>query len=151
MSAINLLIVDDEERLLSTHKKLLDKRGLNTATCTNGVDALRILKEQPIDVVLLDVKMPGMDGLEVLRRIKQDASGVEVILITGNLSVESEVEGLQKGAFGYLKKPVTIAEIQKRVEEAFVQRLARSGKIGETEPEPAPAPAQGARGPEAGE
>ncbi len=132
MNAINLLIVDDEERLLATHKKLLDKRGLNTATCTNGLDALKILKEQPIDVVLLDVKMPGMDGMEVLRRIKQDASGVEVILITGNLSVESEVAGLQEGAFGYLKKPVTITEIQKKVEEAFVHRQARSGNVRET-------------------
>lgn len=131
MNAIRLLIVDDEERFLSTHKKLLEKRGLNTDTCTNGFDALRILKELPIDVVLLDVKMPGIGGVEVLRKIKQDHPDVEVVMLTGHVGVESEMEGLKLGAFGYLTKPVTIAEIQAKVEEAFVNKRAKQERIRE--------------------
>ncbi len=125
MGAINLLIVDDEERFLSTYKKLLERRGINTTTSTNGLEALDILKGAPIDVVLLDVKMPGIDGLEVLRKMKQDHPDVEVILLTGHVSVQSEVEGLKLGANGYLMKPISIEEMCAKVEEAFYKKQVK--------------------------
>ena len=125
MNAINLLIVDDEERFLTTTKKLLDKRGMNTTTCTNGAEALRIVEERPLDVILLDVKMPGIDGMEVLRRIRQDHPDIQVLLLTGHVSIESAVEGLKLGAFDYLLKPLTISEIQSKVAAAFAEKQAR--------------------------
>jgi DNA-binding NtrC family response regulator len=128
MNSMNLLLVDDEEQFLTTAKKLMDKRGLNTFVCTNGFDALRILKERRIDVVLLDLKMPGIGGVEVLRKIKQNHPQVEVILLTGHASVESAVEGLKIGAFDYLLKPSTIPDILDKVKEAYDRKLAREEK-----------------------
>jgi len=84
MSAMQILLVDDEERFLSTSKLLLEKRGIDVATAANGPDALKILSERGIDVVILDVKMPGMDGVAVLQRVKQDYPLVEVIMLTGS-------------------------------------------------------------------
>jgi DNA-binding NtrC family response regulator len=129
MSAINLLVVDDEEQFLATTKKLLDKRGVETITSTNGFDALQMLEERRIDVVLLDVKMPGLDGVEVLRRIKQKYPLIEVIMLTGHASVESAVEGLKLGAFDYLMKPSTIADIQAKVEQAYDKKRAKEDQI----------------------
>lgn len=128
MNSLNLLLVDDEEQFLTTAKKLMDKRGLNTFVCTNGFDALRILKERRIDVVLLDLKMPGIGGVDVLRKMKQNYPEVEVILLTGHASVESAVEGLKIGAFDYLLKPSTIPDILDKVKEAYDRKLAREEK-----------------------
>ncbi len=122
MTTINLLIVDDEKRFLVTSKKLLERRGVRTITCATGDEALRILDEEPIDVVLLDVKMPGLSGLEVLRRIKRDHPGVEVILLTGHLSAKSVVEGMESGAFEYLIKPLTIEDILDKVKKAYEKK-----------------------------
>jgi DNA-binding NtrC family response regulator len=118
MKSINLLIVDDEERFLSTYKKLLHKRGIHTVTCTNGADALKILDEQRIDVVLLDLKMPGVGGEEVLRVIRREHPDIQVIVLTGHLSPESEAESLKMGAFDYLMKPVALSEVLDKVREA---------------------------------
>lgn len=119
MSPANLLIVDDEERFLTTTGRLLEKHGMSVFTCTNGFDALDVVKENRIDVVLLDVKMPGIDGIEVLQEIKRGFPEVEVILFTGHASVESAVEGLKKGAFDYLTKPSTVEDIEAKVGEAM--------------------------------
>ena len=129
MSAIQLLLVDDEELFLSTTKKLLEKRGVNTATSANGFDALKILEEHRIDVVILDVKMPGLDGVEVLRKIKRKYPLIEVIMLTGHASVESAVEGLKLGAFDYLTKPSSIEEIIAKVQNAFDKKRAKEEQI----------------------
>lgn len=132
MGAVNLLIVDDEERFLATYKKLLERRGITTVTCTNGLDAVKLLNHIPVDVVILDVKMPGIDGIEALRKIKQDHPDVEVILLTGHVSVESEVEGLKLGAFGYLMKPISIDEMCTKVKDAFFKKQAKASCTEET-------------------
>ena len=129
MGAIHLLLVDDEEQFLSTTKKLLEKRAVNTSTCTNGFDALKILEEHRIDVVILDVKMPGFDGVEVLREIKQKYPLIEVIMLTGHASVESAVEGLKLGAFDYLMKPSAIEDMVAKVQEAFDKKRAKEKQI----------------------
>ena len=128
MNSINLLLVDDEEQFLTTAKKLMDKRGINTFICTNGFDALRILKERRIDVVLLDLKMPGINGVEVLRKMRLHHPGVEVILLTGHASVESAVEGLKLGAYDYLMKPSTIPDIVDKVKQAYDRKMAKEEK-----------------------
>lgn len=130
MSHIRLLIVDDEERFLATTRILLEKRGVtNLYMAMNGVDALRLLQEERIDVVVLDVKMPGMDGVEVLRRIKQERPLVEVIMLTGHASVESAVEGLKLGAFDYVMKPIDIPDLLAKIEEAYDKKRAHDEKI----------------------
>jgi DNA-binding NtrC family response regulator len=127
---LRLLLVDDEERFLAVTRILLEKRGLQgIRTAANGADALRILQEERIDVVVLDVKMPGMDGVEVLRRIKQEYPLAEVIMLTGHASVESAVEGLKLGAFDYVMKPIDMPDLQAKVEEAFERKKAHDEKI----------------------
>ena len=128
MKSIHLLIVDDEERFLSTTSRLLEKRGMNVITCTNGFDAFDILKTHRIDVVLLDIKMPGIDGIDALKRIKRENPDVEVVLLTGHASVQSAVEGLKLGAFDYLTKPSTVAEISAKVSEAFEKKKINEGR-----------------------
>ena len=129
MSATHLLLVDDEEQFLTTTKKLLDKRGIDTVTCTNGFDALDILAQRRIDVVILDVKMPGLDGVEVLRKMKQRYPLIEVIMLTGHASVESAVQGLKLGAYDYLMKPATVDEILTKVKEASDKKRAKEEQI----------------------
>lgn len=129
MATIQLLLVDDEERFLYTTKILLEKRGVVTFTATNGVDALKAMDEHRIDVVILDVKMPGIDGVEVLRKTKQKHPLVEVIMLTGHASVESAVEGLKLGAFDYVKKPCDISGLITKVNEAYDKKHAMEEKI----------------------
>ncbi|MBW1699395.1 MAG: response regulator [Deltaproteobacteria bacterium] len=129
MATIKLLLVDDEERFLNTTKILLEKRGVVTFTATNGADALKVMDEHRIDVVVLDVKMPGIDGVEVLRKSKQKHPLVEVIMLTGHASVESAVEGLKLGAFDYVKKPCDISDLIAKVNEAYDRKHAMEEKI----------------------
>ncbi len=129
MATIQLLLVDDEERFLHTTKILLEKRGVVTFTATNGADALKAMDEHRIDVVILDVKMPGIDGVAVLRKTKQKHPLVEVIMLTGHASVESAVEGLKLGAFDYVKKPCDISDLIAKVNEAHDKKHAMEEKI----------------------
>jgi len=129
MAYIQLLLVDDEERFLETTKTLLEKRGVQTLTAANGLDAMKILRTNKVDVVILDVKMPGLDGVEVLRKIKQEHPLVEVIMLTGHASVESAIEGLKLGAFDYLMKPCDVSVLMEKVNEAFGRKETTEEKI----------------------
>lgn len=129
MSIVQILLVDDEERFLSTTKILLEKRGMNAKTAPGGQEALNILSGNPVDVVILDVKMPGMDGVETLRRIKRDHPLVEVIMLTGHASVESAVEGLKLGAFDYVMKPCDVPDLVEKIKQAFARKQAMDEKI----------------------
>lgn len=108
MEGLRILIVDDEEELVSALVERLKLRGFQASGVVRGEDALSFLEEEECDVVLLDVKMPGLGGLEVIRRIKADHPGLEVVLLTGHGSVKSVEEGMALGAFDYLMKPVKI-------------------------------------------
>ena len=111
MEAMKIMLVDDEERFLSTIQKLLSRRGIKVATATSGADALKMLRHTNIHVVILDVKMPGMDGNETLKEIKRQFPTVEVIMLTGHATVESAIDGLKSGATDYLMKPADIDEL----------------------------------------
>jgi len=108
MEALRVLIVDDEDELVSALKERLALRGFEADGVTTGEEALEFLRSRPCDVMLLDVKMPGLGGLEVIRRVKGDHPDLEVILLTGHGSVKSVEEGMALGAFDYLMKPVKI-------------------------------------------
>ena len=129
MANIHLLLVDDEERFLATTRTLLEKRGVTTFIASNGVDALKVMGEHPIDVVVLDVKMPGVDGVEVLRLTKQKHPLIEVVMLTGHASAESAVEGLKLGAFDYVTKPCEISDLMEKVQEAYARKHAVEEKI----------------------
>lgn len=129
MKNLKLLLVDDEERFLLTTKTLLDKRGVITHTASGGREALRILEENRVDVVVLDVKMPDMDGIETLRLIKQRYPLVEVVMLTGHASVDSAVDGMRLGAFDYLMKPCDITDMLKKIQEAFIKKQVTEEKI----------------------
>ena len=119
MEEMKMMLVDDEERFLSTTQKLLSRKGIEALTAPSGGEALEKLRTQNIHVVILDVKMPGMDGIETLKQIKKQFPLVEVIMLTGHGTVESAVEGLKSGATDYLTKPTDIAELIEKAEEAF--------------------------------
>lgn len=124
-----LMIVDDEERFLKTTKGLMEKRKCIVFTALGGIEALDILDRQEMDVVILDVKMPGMDGVEVLRRIKQTYPLVEVIMLTGHSTTESAIEGMKLGAFDYLLKPCDINILFGKVMEAWDKKQAREQQM----------------------
>jgi DNA-binding response OmpR family regulator len=100
--------VDDEAELVSAIVERLNLRGFRAKGITSGVEALAYLTNTPCDVVLLDVKMPGLGGLEVIRRIKEEYPGLAVILLTGHGSAQDVEKGVELGAFDYLMKPVDI-------------------------------------------
>jgi DNA-binding NtrC family response regulator len=115
---ISVLIVDDEVEFLETLVKRLRKRNLTVNGVTSGEAALEQLKTSPVDVVVLDVKMRGMNGLDTLREIKKGHNLVEVIMLTGHASLEAALEGMAVGAFDYLMKPTQIDELVYKIQDA---------------------------------
>ena len=129
MEEMRIMLVDDEERFLATTKKLIEKKGMPVTTASSGAEALEKLRMEIVHVVILDVKMPGMDGIETLREIKRQFPMVEVIMLTGHGTVESAVEGLKTGATDYLTKPTDIGELMDKAREAFDKRQRLEEKI----------------------
>ncbi len=129
MEQMKMMLVDDEERFLSTTQKLLSRKGYDVLTASSGTDALDILRTHNVHVVILDVKMPGMDGIETLNAIKRNYPLVEVIMLTGHGTVDSAVEGLKSGATDYLTKPTDIGDLIEKAEEAFRKRRRLEDKI----------------------
>jgi DNA-binding NtrC family response regulator len=120
-----VLIVDDEERFRTTLRKLLAVRGLDAAEVGGAREAFEAIRENPFDVVLLDVKMPEMDGIEALAEIKKENPQIEVIILTGHASVDAAVEIMKLGGYEYLLKPCAIDELMLKIEAAFERKLAR--------------------------
>jgi DNA-binding NtrC family response regulator len=129
MDKMRMMLVDDEEGFLSTTKKLLERKGINVTTATSGQEALEKLIGESIHVVILDVKMPGMDGVAVLKAVKSQYPLVQVVMLTGHGTVESALEGLRSGATDYLMKPIDIDELIAKAEEAFVRWQIMEEKI----------------------
>lgn len=116
---IRVLLVDDEERFVGNLERLLRGRGFEVASALDGPTALRRLQEGGgFDVVLLDVRMPGMDGIEVLRAVKQAAPETEVLMLTGDATVQKGIEAMRAGALDYLLKPCDIEDLTAKIEDA---------------------------------
>lgn len=133
MEALRVLIVDDEDELVSALKERLALRGFEADGVTTGEEALEFLRFRPCDVMLLDVKMPGLGGLEVIRRVKGDHPELEVILLTGHGSVKSVEEGMALGAFDYLMKPVKIDNLVRILMAAGSKRGREAPEAEESE------------------
>lgn len=129
MNAFKVLFVDDEVDYLETLVKRMRKRGLDVRGASSGPEALAALEQEAPDVVVLDVRMPGMDGIEILRQIKKQRPLVEVIMLTGHACLEAAKEGMQLGAFDYLMKPINIDELLYKLQDAHQKKAIQEAKI----------------------
>lgn len=123
MEKFRVLIIDDEVDFVETIVKRLRDRGLEAEGALSGPEGLQLLDDKEFDVIILDVKMPKMNGIETLREIKKKKPLVEVIMLTGHGSVESGIQGLQLGAFNYVMKPVPLNELLKQMTQAYERKL----------------------------
>jgi len=133
LETIRLLLVDDEDHFRQTIAKRLAKRGLASEQAANGNECLSILEKKAMDVVVLDVKMPGMTGIEVLRHITDKYPTTEVILLTGQATASDGVEGIKSGAFDYLTKPIELEHLFNKIIQAYekIRRLDAEQKEAE--------------------
>ncbi len=130
MNIATVLLVDDEVPFVEAMTRRLTKRNLTVLAAFNGQESLASLgKNNSVDVVILDVKMPGMDGIETLREIKKAFPLVEVIMLTGHATVETAIEGMKIGAFDYLMKPCDIDQLMAKVQEAKTKKRKHEEKI----------------------
>jgi DNA-binding NtrC family response regulator len=118
MGDLRLLLVDDEVEFLAPMATRLARRRISCSVAQSGEQALNVLKKERFDCAVVDVKMPGMDGLELLRRMRRDYPDTAVILLTGHASVELGVQGIELGAFEYLMKPVELDELLDTIRRA---------------------------------
>lgn len=128
METLRVLIVDDEAELVTALTERLILRGFQATGVTTGAEALTFLENNPCDVVLLDLKMPGLGGLEVIQRIKTRWITLEVILLTGHGSTKNLEEGMELGAFDYLMKPVKIDDLVKVLDAAGSKHASQAGE-----------------------
>lgn len=130
MTIAKVLLVDDEKPFVDTMIKRLNKREVDIVPAYNGQEALdRLAQDGAIEVVILDIKMPVMDGMEALRKIKSKYPLVEVIMLTGHATVETGIEGMKMGAFDYLMKPCNADELVEKVQEAAAKKRQHEEKI----------------------
>lgn len=124
-----VLFVDDEVEYLEVMIKRMDKRGLTVSGAASGEEALDWLRQHSVDVVVLDVKMPGLDGIQTLREIKKIKPRVEVIMLTGHASLDAANEGMALGAFDYIMKPVNIDDLLHKIQDACIMKRINGDKI----------------------
>lgn len=120
---ISVLIVDDEEDLAKTIAERLEIRGIQTQTASDGEQALTLVKTNPPDVVVLDLMMPGIGGLGILKQIKLFDKKIPIILLTGYGSKERSIEGMNLGAFDYVLKPCNLDDLIGKIQEAAKTKL----------------------------
>ena len=126
MEKIKILLVDDEEKFVKALSERIQLRDQKSDIAFNGDQALKRVDKDIPDVMVLDLKMPGMDGLEVLRRVKQAYPDVQVIILTGKGSEKDEEEARRLGAFEYLQKPVEIEKLMQHIKRAYKSKIESS-------------------------
>jgi DNA-binding response OmpR family regulator len=126
MKEFKVLMVDDEEDFVRTLDERMKMRNLDSNVALSGEQALEILEKEVPDVMLLDLKMPGMDGMEVLKRAREAFPGVQVVMLTGHGSEQDEAEARRLGVFEYLRKPVPIENLMKVLKAAYQKKLQES-------------------------
>jgi DNA-binding NtrC family response regulator len=119
----DILLVDDEEQFLKVLSQRLEGRGMKVDTSTSGEEALSRVKGKEFDAIILDLAMPGMGGMETLKRIRSENPDVQIIMLTGHGSVEKGVEAIKEGAVDFLEKPADLSKIMEKVAEAKRKRI----------------------------
>ncbi len=123
---IKVLVVDDEQAFANTLAQRLKMRDLKVGTAYDGDEALKKLKEEEPDVIVLDLKMPGMHGMEVLEEIKKVYPHIQVIVLTGHGTDKDEEDAKRLGGFDFLKKPADIDHLEHKIRKAFQEKLERT-------------------------
>ena len=129
MEEFTVLLVDDEAEFRELLAKRLGKRKLKVLTAGDAAEALRLLASTPVDVVVLDVRMPGMSGTDALREIKARLPSVEVLMLTGHAQLDVALAGMELGAFDYLVKPCELGLLIAQIEKARARKLKQEAKI----------------------
>jgi len=119
----DVLLVDDEEQFLKVLSQRLEGRGIKVDTSTSGEDALKRVEGKDFDAIILDLAMPGISGLETLKRIRSENPDVQIIMLTGHSSVEKGVEAIKAGAVDFLEKPADLNKIMEKISEAKRKRI----------------------------
>ncbi len=128
-----VLLVDDEKDFVEMFSLRLEESGERVFTAFNGKECLSTLEKENIDVTVLDIKMPGMDGIETLAEIKKNHPLVEVIMLTGHGTAETAVKGMKLGAFDYLIKPADFSEVKEKIETARIKKEEQEERIRKAE------------------
>jgi two-component system response regulator CpxR len=132
---IKVLLVDDEEQFVDVLAQRLEGRGFQVNTAFNGDDALAYVEEHDVDVVILDVLMPGRNGVDTLQEIKRVRPITEVIMLTGHATVETAIQGMKLGAYDYLMKPTDTAELVDKITKAQARKKEQEDRIRQAEVE----------------
>lgn len=126
MELVRVLIVDDEAVIRDGLKRILDASRFSVESCASGYGAIELLHQKDFDLIVTDLKMPGMSGIEVLKAVKTLQPDIPVIMITGYATVDTAVEAMKNGAYDYLSKPFTPNQFLEKVEAALEQRRQHS-------------------------
>ena len=116
---IKVLLVDDEKDFIDSLAERLQLRDFDVTTALNGIDALSLIQKNEFDVIVLDVKMPGKDGIETLKEIKKTTQLSQIIMLTGNATVESAIQGMKLGAYDYIMKPTVTEDLIALINKAY--------------------------------
>jgi len=128
---INLLFVDDEEQFLASMKKQLEVRGFNVIAVDRGEKALAAADKLDIDIALVDLKMPGLNGEETLKALKLNHHWMEIVILTGHGTIDSAVGSIQSGAYAYLQKPCSLDELMEVLKNAYKKKVMNKNQIEE--------------------
>jgi two-component system, OmpR family, response regulator len=120
-----VLLVDDDVPFTRNLVWLLSRRGYEVSAVNDGTSAIAIVEQQEFDVVVLDRKMPGIDGIATLKELKKKRPNVEVVILTGAASVDSALDGIELGAYDYITKPIQLSDLEEKIGQAFERKLLR--------------------------
>ncbi len=128
MKNARILLVDDETVFANNMSKLLNRRGYQATAVNSGDAALQTLMDKSFDVMVLDLKMPGMDGIAMMHEMRKIGLFTEVLVLTGHGSIDTALEAIQLGAYDYLTKPCEIAELVSKIEAALERKAPKEKK-----------------------
>ncbi|MBI4961830.1 MAG: response regulator [Desulfomonile tiedjei] len=128
-----VLVVDDEEQFVDVLAERLQGKGFKVDTAFNGDDAIEFVNSHDVDVVILDVMMPGRDGIETLRELKRIKPLAEVIMLTGHATVDTAIQGMKLAAYDYLMKPTDTAELVDKINKAYQRKKEHEDRIRQAE------------------
>lgn len=126
-----ILLVDDEQDFIETLAQRMENRGMRVSTATSAQDAIQLVNEESFDAVVLDLKMPGMDGLEALAILKKKSPNLQIILLTGHATVEKGIQAMKLGAMDLIEKPADIQVLIEKIKKAQARKMI----LGEKETE----------------
>lgn len=125
MQEIQMLLVDDEDDFRTTLANRLKLRKIDVTDVASGDEAIEMVKQRSFDVAVIDVKMPGTDGIETLKQVKKIQPAIEIVMLTGHASIESGMEAMKLGAYDYVMKPCDIDELLIKAGDAYQHRLLK--------------------------